>query len=620
MGRKKQFRPRRAGGLQQGQTSQAAELDDLTETTGIRPEKQDELSNIGVEGPYFVEVDTRASWDTASQHFDISEIVLSNLELNREFYGYALNEEEFYGDSSRFSLRFSLSNVGGYLNRMKLGHWPELSASSIYLQFVVRHVTEGVERSAVMVSGNFDGPDEAVSGLVHLVSLNFLTLRPILKFILSEDLQSVRMRVEILRKVFDACDSLLDTTRQLWKKSMMNVMAWLRPEVLTSEARYGFSAAATGKSIDSNADVDSSSPRKNRARFDVAGFYEAIRPSKEEPMLDVQLPNLLPELRPYQRRAAHWMIQREKGGSECSGSEKDQFVYPLCVPLNLIEASATLYYNPFCGNISLHPEYRSSYVSGGILADEMGLGKTVELLACVFAHRISSSEVLGLPRSETQADGQRSSNLKRLKRERVECVCGALTESVKYKGLWVQCDMCDAWQHANCVGFSTKGKMPVSTNTSEEQGFSKHSAGSSQKYSRRKNNTKVVVMEGTHICSLCSQLIQATESPVSTGATLIVCPTPILSQWHAEIIRHTSPGSLKICLYDGVKDTKCPDMPAVDISELVNADIVLTTYDVLKEDLSHDSDRHEGDRRTMRFEKRKTMDASCVAEFSIINW
>lgn len=42
----------------------------------------------------------------------------------------------------------------------------------------------------------------------------------------------------------------------------------------------------------------------------------------------------------------------------------------------------------------------------------------------------------------------------------------------------------------------------------------------------------------------------------------------------------------------------------MDMTELVNADIVLTTYDVLKDDLSHDSDRHEGDRRSLRFEKR----------------
>lgn len=41
-----------------------------------------------------------------------------------------------------------------------------------------------------------------------------------------------------------------------------------------------------------------------------------------------------------------------------------------------------------------------------------------------------------------------------------------------------------------------------------------------------------------------------------------------------------------------------------DLTEISTADVVLTTYDVLKEDLSHDSDRHDGDRRFLRFQKR----------------
>lgn len=292
MGRRKQFRPRRAVGLLQqqqqekGQNSEeaAAEfLNDHAENTSIviKPENQDEFGSIDIDSkPYFVEVD-RSSWVSASQHYDISEIVLSNLDINQDFYGFTFNEEEFYR-GSRFSLRFRLSNVDEYLTRMKLGHWPELSASAVFLQFVERCVTEGMERNVVMLSGNFDGPDEAVSGLVHLVSLNLLTLRPILGFTILQDLPSVRMRVEILRSSFGSCDSLLDTTRQLWKKSMMNVVAWLRPEVLTSEARYGFSAAATRSSIESTSEADNnaSAPRKKRARFDVAVFYEAIRPSK----------------------------------------------------------------------------------------------------------------------------------------------------------------------------------------------------------------------------------------------------------------------------------------------------------------------------------------------------
>lgn len=45
----------------------------------------------------------------------------------------------------------------------------------------------------------------------------------------------------------------------------------------------------------------------------------------------------------------------------------------------------------------------------------------------------------------------------------------------------------------------------------------------------------------------------------------------------------------------------------MQINDIINSDIVLTSYDVLKEDLSHDYDRHEGDRRFMRFQKRSVL-------------
>lgn len=151
----------------------------------------------------------------------------------------------------------------------------------------------------------------------------------------------------------------------------------------------------------------------------------------------------------------------------------------------------------------------------------MGLGKTVEMLACIFANRKPETDsdsfidnVLSLSGDQKPID-----SIKRGKRERVECVCGAVSESPKFKGLWVQCDMCDAWQHANCVNYSTKVV----------------------KASRCKNATTktvgIVEMDGNYICPLCSELMKATDSPIGTGATLIVCPAPILSQWHSEIIR-----------------------------------------------------------------------------------
>ncbi|KAJ6952170.1 E3 ubiquitin-protein ligase SHPRH [Populus alba x Populus x berolinensis] len=260
------------------------------------------------------------------------------------------------------------------------------------------------------------------------------------------------------------------------------------------------------------------------------------------------------------------------------------------MPVDFLDTCSKMFYNPFSGNVSFHPEFSPPYVSGGILADEMGLGKTVELLACILAHRKSTSDDGSVVAPTWQNTGNQKINLKRLKRERVECVCGAVSDSYKYRGLWVQCDICDAWQHADCVGYSPRGKK-------------KMSADDVQKH-RNKTTISYVERDGEHVCQMCSELIEVADTPIATGATLIVCPAPILPQWHSEITRHARPGSLKTYVYEGVRDTSLSNTFVVDIGQLVNADIVLTTYDVLKEDLSHDSDRHEGDRHILRFQKR----------------
>lgn len=173
------------------------------------------------------------------------------------------------------------------------------------------------------------------------------------------------------------------------------------------------------------------------------------------------------------------------------------------------------------------------------ITDEMGLGKTIELLACIFAHRKSTSECGNIDNVMEITEDQKFI-LKRLKRERIECICGAVSESSRYEGLWVQCDICDAWQHGDCVGYSTRGKIPKSREDSKGQGCKDKQTENYRKRMRRKNGFKSVEMEGDHICQLCLELIQATDAPVATGATLIVCPSPILPQWHAEIIRYNS--------------------------------------------------------------------------------
>lgn len=78
----------------------------------------------------------------------------------------------------------------------------------------------------------------------------------------------------------------------------------------------------------------------------------------------------------------------------------------------------------------------------------------------------------------------------------------------------------------------------------------------------------------------------------------------LFSFFHLSCCSHTRLGSLVTCIYEGVRNASLSEEPMIDITELLNADIVLTTYDVLKEDLTHDHDRHDGDRHCLRFQKR----------------
>ncbi|KAJ7965163.1 E3 ubiquitin-protein ligase SHPRH [Quillaja saponaria] len=582
MGRRKQSRPHRSGGVALERNDNPGELGKQKE---VEVEQGEKNKTSEIEKPFFVEVDQ--SCLSSNEHLDISEVVLTDLKLTEGFSGFELGEDFYQG--SKYSFRFQVCDVSKFLGRIKLGHWPVLSYSNISLELVEKGTENHVETCTVVLSGSFDGPDDGITGLVHLASLKFLTLRPVLGFRLSEDLPSLRVRVEILESAFHACESLLDSSRQPWKRSMINTISWLRPEVMTSEARYGV-CKSVKMEVDSQTEVeDDTCYTRKHAKFDAAGFYEAIKPSKADPMLEDDIPDLRAKLRPYQCRAAYWMVRREKNVSgSLDGRERSELYSPLCVPVDFLDTCSKMFFNPFSGNVTLNPEPSPPYVFGGILADEMGLGKTVELLACIFVHRKPESEGGILLDSALQNNGDQQNYLKRLRRERVECTCGAVSESIRYKGLWVQCDICDAWQHADCVGYSPKGK----------------SLKSKQGFESRKYKTTIAMRDGEYVCQMCSELIQATESPIASGATLIVCPAPILPQWHTEIIRHTRPGSLKTYIYEGVRETSFSDTSLMDISELVSADIVLTTYDVLKEDLSHDSDRHQGDRRFMRFQKR----------------
>ncbi|KAG0565163.1 hypothetical protein KC19_8G169500 [Ceratodon purpureus] len=285
----------------------------------------------------------------------------------------------------------------------------------------------------------------------------------------------------------------------------------------------------------------------------------------------------------------------------------------------------------------MDPHNFKTYVHGGILADEMGLGKTVELLACILAHRASRESVLKATESANRVRGK----LMKYKRDRVECSCGATQEDDFYKGPWVQCDHCDAWQHALCVGYATPldidanlrriaaqaqqvkrdGKrvrevyaMPVTIVTMENP--RKRSKNVNAKVPRGNGDSSVDKGDAeTFVCGTCSEMIGRVEIEGECGATLVVCPTPILRQWQDEISRHVTAGALKVLVYEGVQkgatvvsgsleNSKTKQIKIVGAHDLATSDLVLTTYDTLRADLSHVATSTHRIERSFRQPKR----------------
>ncbi|CAO2820777.1 unnamed protein product [Amaranthus hypochondriacus] len=333
MGRIKQKPRRSVGVFVSGSTITSGEKTAKANSSNdVEPKIDDDIVQ---DTPFLVDVD-RSNWNLI-EHRDISEIVVSNLKFSHEFFGFDLTDE--------FNLRIRLCNVDEHLGRIKLGHWPLLSSENVYLEIINKRLVDEIEVCDVIVCGQFDGSDEGVTGLAHLVSVKFLTLRPVLGVKLCEDVSSLRIRVEMLQGAFDACESVLDNNRPVWKKSMMSVMGWLRPELINSETRYGI---LSKMGVDLSSDSDRTGGIEC-STFDVGRFYEAIKRSKHCPMLDVELPDLVPELRPYQSRAACWMVQREKVALQDSSLEWEHSLFhsPLCVAMNFLDSCSRMFYNPF---------------------------------------------------------------------------------------------------------------------------------------------------------------------------------------------------------------------------------------------------------------------------------
>ena len=239
---------------------------------------------------------------------------------------------------------------------------------------------------------------------------------------------------------------------------------------------------------------------------------------------------LLPELRPYQKAAIHWMLQREQHDGEelviVANAEEDCSVY-------FIQIDGWLYYDPYM--VHFYTERPQTYVvnqgvRGGFLADEMGLGKTVEMLGCILSNPMLNA-IPPIPTIEKRAEFQ--------------CFCRA---QVQDPLAVIACRICNNSVHTECIP-KTFQRQP--------QEF---------------------------VCLSCWN----NSNPVPCKTTLIISPASIHRQWMHEVIKHTKFGELSVLIYKGVGAlTKEPDAVEMWPSELAKYDVVITTYETLSKDVHY---------------------------------
>ena len=203
-------------------------------------------------------------------------------------------------------------------------------------------------------------------------------------------------------------------------------------------------------------------------------------------------------------------------------------------------------------------------LNGGILADEMGLGKTIETISLILLHprKDFSTDSYGdtiigqsrriIPKMSWQIRNSIAYNAD----NSFGCICGDKSKQLQGEATDI-CSSCGTQVHVACMG--------------------------GQDIWQRSNRQ-------------CLWCISKGNNPTPIKATLIVCPNAIISQWEEEIQKHVVPSKLNVCIYKGIQAQEEYYHPF----HFENYDVVLTTYQVLRNELSHTDIQ----RRTSKFKKR----------------
>ncbi|KAI9777835.1 MAG: DNA helicase rad5 [Geoglossum umbratile] len=113
------------------------------------------------------------------------------------------------------------------------------------------------------------------------------------------------------------------------------------------------------------------------------------------------------DLRPYQKQALHWMLEKER---DEKAEHKQESMHPLWEDYSFPTKDADdrelpeavhhkFYVNPYSGELSLDFPTQDQHCLGGILADEMGLGKTIEMLSLIHTNKSDVALQLQSPSS-----------------------------------------------------------------------------------------------------------------------------------------------------------------------------------------------------------------------------
>lgn len=342
------------------------------------------------------------------------------------------------------------------------------------------------------------------------------------------------LRANILKLMYvptrDAVQFILPVGRQkisnMQATQLSLLITWLH------QMKHGPAGCTSSEKPADNTELVLEKVRRRPTDGDVQEYEPYLRAVRSNTELRVTL-------RPYQERAVAWMLSRELGPSieliEDVVWEASQDFVRDC-PLKSFDgctvvskARVNIFYGSVldCDDI----EDLSDENRGGLLCDEMGLGKTVELMQLVLCNKLPEVHCTQpLPVD----DGE-------------EClVC---TQSVG-RHRWT-CMECNGVSHRSCI---------VDTVTAEKQGY-------------------ICMNCAIHVSKLCDKDTKLRELP-HARATLVVIPTTLLLQWKEELSRHVR-DALNIEVFHGVRYGGY-----VSQRRLLQADVVLTTYDALRADIA----------------------------------